>query len=46
MPGFTKISMYPKLFETSGISYQELIDRLIMLAIDRFDKEKKLKTSK
>jgi D-alanine-D-alanine ligase len=46
IPGFTKISMYPKLFEASGISYRELIDRLIMLAIGRFDKEKKLKTSK
>jgi D-alanine-D-alanine ligase len=45
MPGFTKISMYPKLWEASGISYTELIDRLIELAIRRFEKEKKLKTS-
>ncbi|MDR0567676.1 MAG: D-alanine--D-alanine ligase [Spirochaetaceae bacterium] len=44
MPGFTKISMYPKLWEASGISYAELIDRLIELAIRRFEKEKKLKT--
>lgn len=35
MPGFTKISMYPKLFEAAGIQYQELIDRLIELAIER-----------
>ncbi len=36
MPGFTKISMYPKLWEHSGISYSELIDTLIQLAIDDF----------
>lgn len=33
MPGFTKISMYPKLFETVGISYSELLDILIQNAI-------------
>lgn len=36
MPGFTKISMYPKMWEVTGIPYEELIDRLIMLAIERF----------
>ena len=45
MPGFTRISMYPKLWEASGISYTKLIDRLIELALQRFEKEKKLKTS-
>ena len=45
IPGFTKISMYPKLWEISGISYTELIDKLIQLAIERFEREKKLKTS-
>ncbi|MGI6113246.1 MAG: D-alanine--D-alanine ligase family protein [Mahellales bacterium] len=35
MPGFTRISMYPKLWEASGIPYGELIDRLIQLALDR-----------
>ena len=34
MPGFTKISMYPKLFEASKISYSELLDRLIKLALN------------
>lgn len=34
MPGFTSISMYPKLFEASGIGYSELIDNLIALALD------------
>ena len=45
MPGFTRISMYPKLWEASGISYTQLIDRLIALAIERYEREKKLKTS-
>ena len=35
MPGFTSISMYAKMWEASGISYGELIDRLIALAIER-----------
>ena len=34
IPGFTSISMYPKMWEASGISYKELIDRLIQLALD------------
>ncbi|MCK4451095.1 MAG: D-alanine--D-alanine ligase A, partial [Anaerolineae bacterium] len=33
--GFTPISMYPKLWEASGVSYSELIDRLIELALER-----------
>jgi D-alanine-D-alanine ligase len=45
MPGFTKISMYPKLWEAAGISYTNLITRLIELAFDRYAKEKNLKTS-
>lgn len=44
IPGFTKISMYPKLWEASGISYTDLISRLIELAIERFEREQKLKT--
>ncbi len=35
LPGFTPISMYPKLWEASGLSYPELIDRLIQLALER-----------
>jgi D-alanine-D-alanine ligase len=35
MPGFTSISMYPKLWEASGITYSELITRLIELALER-----------
>jgi len=36
IPGFTKISMYPKLWEATGVPYSRLIDRLIELALDRF----------
>ena len=37
MPGFTAISMYPKLWEHSGLPYAELLDRLIDLAIERYE---------
>ena len=43
IPGFTKISMYPKLWEYSGIPYQELITKLILLAIEDFENREKLK---
>ncbi|MDP3043053.1 MAG: D-alanine--D-alanine ligase family protein [bacterium] len=46
IPGFTLISMYPKLLEKSGISYSKLIDKLIRLAIDRYKKETRLKTDR
>ncbi|NIR31615.1 MAG: D-alanine--D-alanine ligase [Gammaproteobacteria bacterium] len=45
IPGFTRISMYPKLWEASGIGYSELIDRLIQLALERHEGEKGLKHS-
>ena len=35
MPGFTSISMYPKLWEASGLQYRDLISRLIDLALER-----------
>jgi D-alanine-D-alanine ligase len=35
LPGFTSISMYPKLWEASGVSYRDLITRLIELALER-----------
>jgi len=46
IPGFTKISMYPKMWEASGISYPRLIDRLINLALERARRERRLRTSK
>ncbi|MFY0628556.1 MAG: D-alanine--D-alanine ligase [Reichenbachiella sp.] len=45
IPGFTKISMYPKLWEASGLSYSKLISNLIDLALDRFEKEKSIRSS-
>ena len=35
MPGFTSISMYPKLWQASGLGYRELISRLIALGLER-----------
>jgi len=43
IPGFTKISMYPKLWEISGLCYSKLIDRLIELAQERFKREEGIK---
>jgi len=45
LPGFTSISMYPKLWEKTGLSYTKLLDELIKLAIDRNNEKKSLKTS-
>ncbi|HEY1773867.1 MAG TPA: D-alanine--D-alanine ligase [Gammaproteobacteria bacterium] len=45
IPGFTKISMYPKLWEASGIGYTQLISRLIELAMERFQHERTLSSS-
>jgi D-alanine-D-alanine ligase len=42
IPGFTSISMYPKLWEASGITYQELLSRLIDLAISRHERKRML----
>ena len=42
LPGFTSISMYPKLWEASGIAYQDLITDLINLALARFQVEENL----
>src|ERR1700730_18614707 len=41
MPGFTAISMYPKLWGATGVSYPELIDRLIQLGIERHEDKKR-----
>jgi D-alanine-D-alanine ligase len=40
LPGFTSISMYPRMWEYSGIGYEELIDRLIALALERHEEKK------
>lgn len=45
LPGFTNISMYPKLWQASGLDYTSLITRLIELALERYQADKALKTS-
>jgi len=45
IPGFTTISMYPKLWEASGLSYRDLIDRLVTLALERHAEKQQLRTS-
>jgi D-alanine-D-alanine ligase len=42
IPGFTATSVYAKLFEASGISYEELLDRLIELALERHERRSRL----
>ena len=45
LPGFTTISMYPKLWEVSGLSYKKVLDQLILLALQRGKVDDKLQTS-
>ncbi len=45
LPGFTPTSMYPKMWEATGLPYTELLDKLIVLAFDKFHKELELKTT-
>jgi len=45
IPGFTTISMYPKMWEASGLPYPALLDRLIELAIERHGEKQRLRTS-
>lgn len=45
LPGFTNISMYPKLWQAAGLSYQALISRLIALALERHQQMSQLKSS-
>ncbi|MBD8092768.1 D-alanine--D-alanine ligase [Pseudomonas fluorescens] len=46
LPGFTRISMYPKLWQAAGMSYSELVSRLIELALERHAGRKGLKISR
>jgi D-alanine-D-alanine ligase len=45
IPGFTSVSMYPKLWEASGLPYAKLLDRLIELALDRYEDRRRMSTS-
>ncbi|MNF16241.1 D-alanine--D-alanine ligase A [compost metagenome] len=42
MPGFTPFSMYPLLWRETGVSYEALLDRLIELALERFEARQNL----
>jgi D-alanine-D-alanine ligase len=44
LPGFTSISMYPKLWEATGLKYSDLLDELIALALDRHKRKLEIKT--
>jgi D-alanine-D-alanine ligase len=45
LPGFTAISMYPKMWEASGVPIGALIDKLIALALERHGEKQRLRTS-
>ncbi len=45
IPGFTRISMYPKLWEASGLAYPKLVERLVELAIERFNDKQRSQTA-
>jgi D-alanine-D-alanine ligase len=45
IPGFTSISMYPKLWEASGVPYSRLLDRLIELALERHQEKARTRFS-
>ena len=44
LPGFTSISMYPKLWEATGLKYSDLLDKLITLALERHRNKMNIKT--
>jgi D-alanine-D-alanine ligase len=46
LPGFTSISMYPRLWEASGLPYGKLIERLITLALERHDDRQRTSTDR
>lgn len=45
LPGFTTISMYPKLWQASGLAYTALLDELILLGMEEFERKTRLKTN-
>jgi D-alanine-D-alanine ligase len=46
IPGFTPVSMYPRLWEATGVSYPELVDELVRLAIERHDRRSAFSTKR
>ena len=45
LPGFTEVSMYPRLWQASGVPYPALLDRLIELALERHERRARLERS-
>ena len=45
LPGFTEVSMYPRLWEATGLPYPQLLDRLIELALERHRRRAALETT-
>ena len=46
IPGFTPISMYPSMWEASGLSYPDLVDELVRLALERHERRSRLSTKR
>ena len=46
LPGFTSISMFPKLWEASGLGYPQLVERLVDLAFERWEMERARRTTR
>ena len=46
IPGFTPISMYPKMWEATGLPYAELIDELVRLALERHERRARFSTKR
>jgi D-alanine-D-alanine ligase len=46
IPGFTPVSMYPRLWEASGLAYPDLIDELVRLAVERHDRRSRFSTKR
>jgi len=46
IPGFTPISMYTKLWDASGLPYDQLIDELVRLALERHDRRSRFSTKR
>ena len=46
IPGFTPVSMYPKMWEASGLAYPDLIDELVRLAVERHERRSRLSTKR
>ena len=46
LPGFTAISMYPKMWEATGLAYPDLIDELVRLAVERHERRSRLSTKR